>query len=99
MNNFVKPSTQYWLPHGQEHYHSINNIKGFLAVDYFCPHCLQGLHHKLHLMNKNAPIMKKLCLTRTTKQVKSSKIGKDITHYLHRQDMKGGKDEVEGKIE
>ena len=33
------------------------------------------------------------------KQVKSSKIGKDITHYLHRQDMKGGKDEVDGKIE
>ena len=33
------------------------------------------------------------------KQVKSSKIGKGITHYLHKQDMKGGKAEVEGKIE
>ena len=31
--------------------------------------------------------------------MKSSKIGKDITHYLHRQDMKGCKDEVEGNIE
>ena len=45
-NSHVKSSTQYWLLHGQEHYHSINNIKGFLAVDYFCPHCLQGFHHK-----------------------------------------------------
>ena len=33
------------------------------------------------------------------KQVKSSKIGKDIAHYLHKQDIKGGKDEVYGKIE
>ena len=39
------------------------------------------------------------CSKRKKKQVKSSKIGKDITHYLNRQDMKGGKDEVDGKIE
>ena len=45
-NGHVKSSTQYWLLHDQDHYHSINNIKGFLAVDYFCPHCLQGFHHK-----------------------------------------------------
>ena len=67
-NSHVKSSTQYWLLHDQEHYHSINNIKGFMAVDYFCPHCLQGFHHKKkqHLMNTNAPIMKKGCLA--TKQ-------------------------------
>ena len=45
-NSHVKSSTQYWLPHDQEHYHSINNVIGFLAVDYFSPHCLQGFHHK-----------------------------------------------------
>ena len=33
------------------------------------------------------------------KQNKSSKIGKDLTHYLHRQSMKGGKDEVEQKLQ
>ena len=48
-NSHVKSSTQYWLLHDQEHYHSINNIKGFLAVDYFCPHCLQGFHHKSNI--------------------------------------------------
>ena len=35
---------------------------------------------------------------RKQKQIKSSKIGKDITHYLHKQSMKGGKDEVEQKL-
>ena len=37
---------QYWLLHDNNHYHSINNIKAFLAVDYFCPHCLQGFTNK-----------------------------------------------------
>ena len=40
------------------------------------------------------------CLAKKKKkQVKSSKIGKGLTLHLHKQDMKGGKDEVEGKIE
>ena len=37
---------QYWLLHDNNHYHSINNIKAFLAVDYFCPHCFQGFTNK-----------------------------------------------------
>eukprot|EP00973_Karenia_brevis_P073683 10240597-Karenia_brevis.AAC.1 len=45
-NNDIKGSSQYWLLHDSDHYHSINNIKGFLAVDYFCHCCLQGFHHK-----------------------------------------------------
>ena len=36
---------------------------------------------------------------RKKKQVKSDKIGKDITQYLHSKEMKGGKDEVEFKIQ
>ena len=78
-NSHVKSSTQYRLPHDQEHYRSINIIKGVLAVDYFCPHCLQGFHHKkqqtTHLVNTNAPIMKKGCLE--TKQATNQKF-KDV---------------------
>ena len=79
-------------------YHSINNIKGFLAVDYFCPCCLQGFTNKKgfdsHVCNDcdDGVFSKK-----NKKQVKSSKIGKDLQRYLYRQEMKGGKDEVESK--
>jgi len=99
-NSYVKSSTQYWLLHDSDHYHSINNIRGFLAVDYFCHQCLQGFN------NKKAFDTHECCdnccealTTKKNKQEKSKKIGKDITHFLSRQDMKGGKDEVEGKIE
>ena len=40
------------------------------------------------------------CLSsRKQKQIKSSKIGKDLTHYLHQQSMRGGKDEVEQQLQ
>ena len=42
----LKSIEQYWLLHDNDHYHSINNIKAFLAVDYFCQPCLQGFTHK-----------------------------------------------------
>ncbi len=41
-----KSTDQFWLLHDNDHYHSINNIKAFLAVDYFCHTCLQGFTHK-----------------------------------------------------
>ena len=99
-NSNVKSSTQFWLLHDLDHYDSINNIKRFLAVEYFCPHCLQGFHHKKafdsHKCNDSED---EVFSKKKKKQVKSSKIGKDITHYLHRQYMKGGNDEVDGKTE
>lgn len=45
-NSHVKSCNQYWLLHDTDHYHAINNIKGFLAIDYFCHECLHGFHHK-----------------------------------------------------
>ena len=36
---------------------------------------------------------------RKKKQIKINKIGKDITQYLHSKEMKGGKNEVEFKIQ
>ena len=89
---------QYWLLHDNNHYHSINNIKGFLAVDYFCPHCFQGFTNKKAFDNHKCEQCEEgVCNKKKKKQVKSSRIGKDIAHYLNRQDMKGGKDEVVGK--
>ena len=91
---------QYWLLHDNNHYHSINNIKAFLAVDYFCPHCFQGFTNKKAFDNHKCEQCEEgVCNKKKKKQVKSSRIGKDIAHYLNRQDMKGGKDEVDGKID
>ena len=71
-----------------------------MAVEYFCPHCLQGFHHKKAFdVHKCTDSEEGVFSKKKKKHVKYPKIGKDITHYLHRQDMKGGKDEVEGKIE
>ena len=44
-NNEVKSTTQYYLLFDNNHYHSINNIKAFLAVRHFCPCCLKGFQH------------------------------------------------------
>ena len=77
-------------------YHSINNIKGFLAIEYFCPCCLNGFHNKksfdAHVCNDCDD---GVFSTKQKKQVKSSKIGKDLSHYMNSQEMKGGKAEVE----
>ena len=95
-NDEIKSKQQFWLLHDDDHYHAINNIKGFLAIEYFCSECLHGFHNK-KAFDKHECC--KECLSnRKQKQVKSSKIGKDITHYLHKQSMKGGKDEVEQKL-
>ena len=65
-----------------------------MAVDYFCPHCLQGFHHTKAFDEHKCTDNEEGVFSETIKLINSSKIGKDITHYLHRQDMKGGKDEV-----
>ena len=98
-NDTVRSSTQYYLLYDNNHYHSINNIKGFLAVEYFCPCCLHGYHNKksfdTHICNDcDDGVFSK----QQKKQVKSSKIGKDLSHYLNTQEMKGGKQEIEQKI-
>ena len=46
INNNHKFTATYWLLHDMDHYHSINNIKGFLAIEYFCYECLHGFHIK-----------------------------------------------------
>ena len=34
------------LDEENQHYHSINNIKGFLACEEFCPKCMKGFYKK-----------------------------------------------------
>ena len=99
-NDEVKCSKQLWLLHDDDHYHAINNIKKFLAIEYFCSECLHGFHNKKSL-DKHECCQEANCKgsNKKQKQNKSSKIGKDLTHYLHRQSMKGGKDEVEQKLQ
>ena len=88
----------YWLLHDIDHYHSINNIKGFLAIDYFCSECLHGFHMKKtfeeHVCCEDAGTKRRKIV-----QNKSKRIGKDLAHYLHKEAMKGGKDEVEKKLQ
>ena len=96
-NDEIKSKQQFWLLHDDDHYHAINNIKGFLAIEYFCSECLHGFHNKKAFEKHEC--CQECCLSnRKQKQIKSSKIGKDLTHYLHQQSMKGGKDEVEQKL-
>ena len=45
-NNSVKTSTQYYRLYDDHYYHSINDIKGFLAIECFCPCCLIGYHNE-----------------------------------------------------
>ena len=97
-NDEVKSDTQFWLLHDDDHYHSINNIKGFLAIEYFCSKCLHGFHNKKSF-EKHECCQEDEGSKRKQKQTKSSKIGKDLTHYLHKLSMKGGKDEVEQKLQ
>ena len=37
---------QYWLLFDENHYHTRNNIRGFLAVKHFCCKCFQCFEHK-----------------------------------------------------
>ena len=98
-NSHVKSCHQYWLLHDTNHYHAINNIKGFLAVDYFCHQCLHGFHHKKAYDEHVCQECEDDTLNcKKKKQVKSSKIGKELSHYLHYQDMKGGQQEVDRKV-
>jgi hypothetical protein len=99
-NDEVKSNKQFWLLHDSDHYHAINNIKKFLAIEYFCSECLHGYHNKKSFEKHEC--CQEDCSNgsnRKQKQLKSSKIGKDLTHYLHQQSMKGGKDEVEQKLQ
>ena len=45
-NDEVESNKQFWLLHDDDHYHAINNIKAFLAIEYFCSECRHGYHHK-----------------------------------------------------
>ena len=99
-NSNIKTCNQFWLLHDTDHYHSINNIKGFLAIEYFCPHCLQGFHHKKAYDNHVCEECEDgIFNNKKKKQIKSSKIGKEMSHYLHHQEMKGGKQEIDKKIQ
>ena len=99
-NNEVKSTTQYYLLFDNDHYHSINNIKAFLAVRHFCPCCLSGFYkkegfEKHQCCNNDNGSFRKKC-----KNAKiHNKIGKDLNHYLKDQDMKGGSKEIESKVQ
>ena len=98
MNKNHKFTATYWLLHDIDHYHSINNIKGFLAIEYFCSECLHGFHIKQtfegHSCCEDAGTKRRKIV-----QNKNKRIGKDLAHYLHKEAMKGGQDEVEKKLQ
>ena len=53
-NDEVKSNKQFWLLHDSDHYHAINNIKKFLAIEYFVLNVYMGKKKKSHLKNMNA---------------------------------------------
>ena len=81
-NDEIKSKQQFWLLHDSDHYHSINNIKKFLAIDHFCTECLHGFHHRKAFEKHECSVED--CSKgskRKQKQINNSKIGKDLTHY------------------
>ena len=96
-NNKIKSTVQYWLLFDNGHYHTINNIKGFIAVKYFCPKCLNGFQHQTtfdeHKCDEFEP------LSKDKPKVKSSRILKYINHYMNYKTIKGGKAELDKYIE
>jgi len=84
---------QFWLLYGGNHYDAITNIKGFLAVDYFCCKCLQCFKHKETYDNHECGETKK-----KKKNNKQSVTDKDLAHYLKSGFCKGSKEELEHKI-
>ena len=82
-NNSVKTPTQYYLLYDNEHYHTINNVLVFLAGDYFCPCCLQGFNNrKAYTKHECVDCDEGVFTNRKKKEVKSSKVGKDITLFM-----------------
>ena len=102
-NSEIESGTQYYLLHDseQEHYHAINNIRGFLAANYFCPCCLRTFHHKKAYNEHQCQECDNEGLTTIHRQKKNrnAQIGKDLAHYLHEKAMPGGKDELKFKME
>jgi hypothetical protein len=95
-NQEIKGTDQYWLLFDEDHYHSINNIRGFLAVDYFCKKCLKGFRtykqYKEHECCEDSGYNMK---TRKKKQNQSSRIGKDNAQYMRKDIKKGSTEEIE----
>ncbi len=93
-------NTRYWLLFDNNHYHSITNIKGFLATKYFCHTCC-------HCFEKENTFKKHNCADcemgqnyskKNRKQVRNSTINKELSHYLNKKAMKGGMQEVKEKM-
>ena len=84
---------QFWLLYGDNHYDAITNIKGFLAVDYFCCKCLQCFKHKETFDNHECGETKK-----KKKINKKSVTDKELAHYLKAAFCKGSKEELEHNI-
>ena len=101
-NSEVGSGTQYYLLHDseQEHYHAINNIKGFLAANYFCPCCLRTFHNLKGYKEHQCQECDNEGFTDSKRKKNSdAQIGKDLAHYLHEKAMLGGKDELKFKME
>ena len=85
---------KYWLLFDNGHYHAITNIKGFLAVDYFCNTCLECFKQKTTFDNHDCN--DKDCKKR--KQNKDKRNNKDLLHYFSKGVCHGSQAELEQKI-
>ena len=89
-------SSQYWLLFDEDHYHSITNIRGFLAADHFCHKCFQCFKHKETFEKHEC----KLTGEKTKKRIKRNdhRTNKDLAHYLKQGFCKGSKEELKNKL-
>ena len=86
---------KYWLLFDNNHYHTINNIRGFLAVKHFCCKCFQCFEHKETFTNHECS------LTRDKKiktKNKDPRTNKDLAHYLQSGFCKGSEEELSFKL-
>ena len=81
---------KYWLLYDNNHYHAITNIKGFLAVKYFCDRCLTCFEHKATIEKHECD--DKHCKTKLKKN-KDKRINKALPHYMSSKECKGSEAE------
>ena len=90
-------ANKYWLLFGGDHYHSINNIEGYLSVKHFCNKCFSCFSHTNAYVNHKCSFCKDK--RRPNRKIMNHNKNKDLAHYLRSKFCKGSIEELNAKLE
>ena len=89
-------ANKYWLLMDDNHYHTINNIRGYLATRHFCTNCFSCFSHTTAYENHTCNICKDK--RRPRRICKNHSTNKDLAHYLKGSYCKGSRAELLAKL-